>query len=103
MPREISPDEGYRAHEPVSPFYTESLPCESCGRPVEARKPAEWDSSLMVGPCCEFSLNLIPDLPVCEGLWPDLAYCTSVAEVETAMEAHRLCCAFCRATGKKAA
>ena len=96
MDREISPEEGYRPGEPIRPFYTEALPCESCGNPVESRKPAAWDSSLQVGPCCEFSLNLIPDLPTCEALWPALEHCASIREVEIAMEAHRLCCGFCR-------
>jgi hypothetical protein len=95
-PREISPDEGYRQNEPIRAFYTHALPCESCGNPVETRKPAEWDPALQVGPCCEFSLNLMPDIPVCDNLWPALERCQSVQDVELAMEAHRLCCGFCR-------
>lgn len=96
----IDPDEG-RDVPPA--FYAEALPCESCGLPVETRKTAAWDAALQVGPCCEFSLNLIPDLPICERLWSDLDRCASVAEVETAMEAHRLCCSFCRRELKEAA
>ena len=73
-----------------------ALPCESCGKPVEERKPATWDSTLMVGPCCEFDPAGIPDMPTCEGLYRAIMRCTTVRQVEQSFTAHRLVCPFCR-------
>jgi hypothetical protein len=85
-------------------FFTESEPCESCGKPVDCeRRPASWDPELMVGPCCEFGLD-IPELdnaPTCQTLWNDLERCKSVAEVSAAMEAHLLTCPVCGQKRKK--
>lgn len=92
----IDLDEGYRPGEPIKAFHTHALPCESCGKPVDERKPATWDPDLMVGPCCEFDLSGIPDVPTCEGLYRAIMRCTTVREVEAAFTAHRMVCAFCR-------
>lgn len=91
----IDLDEGYRPDEPIKAFHTHALPCESCGKPVDERKPATWDPDLMVGPCCEFDLSGIPDVPTCEGLYRAIMRCTTVREVEAAFTAHRLVCSFC--------
>lgn len=98
----ISPDEGYRdtdwdSHLRPEAFYTEALPCESCGRPVDGeRKRAEWDSDLLVGPCCA-----VPDVPFCSTIRPDLEHCTSVEAVAAAMEAHVQTCATCGPKGNQ--
>jgi len=107
----IDPDEGYRdidwdSHLNVpEAFYADSMPCESCGKPVDGeRRKAKWDDSLMIGPCCEFCLDFeFPDLPVCDQLWKDLDRCRSVEEVQVAMEAHRMCCEFCQRAGMEKA
>jgi hypothetical protein len=101
----IDPDEGYRDTDwdsHLDPFYTEALPCESCGRPCTESelKIADWDPDLRVGPCCYFSLNLIPDLPICETLWPNLEHCTSVEEVARVMNEHVKTCPVCGAKRK---
>lgn len=94
-------DEGYRREDWESkPFYTEALPCESCGRPVAESdlKQATWDESLRVGPCCEFSFD-IPELanaPICENLWTALYRCRSVAEVSLRMSVHIAECPTCQ-------
>ena len=107
--REITPDEGFRdtdwdSHLREPAFYTHALPCESCGKPVLGdRAPAEWDLDLHVGPCCAFSLNLIPDLPTCPALWPALEHCTSVQEVSLAMALHLAECPSCQEKRKELA
>ena len=77
-------------------FYTEALPCESCGKPCETRTPATWDPTLQVGPCCEIDLSEIPEMPVCMDLYRAVMRCTTVGEVADAFDAHRAVCAFCR-------
>jgi len=107
----IDSDEGYRDTDWDShlrseePFYAEALPCESCGRPVLGeRKPAKWDESLLIGPCCEFSLDFeFPDLPTCERLWKALDHCQSVQAVRLAMACHLAQCPVCRKAGLREA
>lgn len=98
MPRDISPDEGYRPHETLSsePFFTEGLPCESCGKACNVTKPAEWDPRLLVGPCCSQS-DSAPDVPVCPELLAVIDQCSLTSSVAAAMEQHRLCCGTCQA------
>ena len=74
-------------------FFTEAEPCESCGRPCESRRPAEWDESISVGPCCEFSFD-IPELancPDCKALMEAVYQCRSVFQVRDTMAAHIAC------------
>src|ERR1700690_1302989 len=106
----IDSDEGYRDTDWDShlnspePFYAHALPCESCGKPVEDRKPATWDPTLEVGPCCEFNLDAeFPDLPVCPTLWRSLNHCTSTAAVSLAMACHLAECPMCQQARKEAA
>ena len=92
-------DEGYRSGEfsMREPFYAEALPCESCGKPVDCeRRPASYDPSILVGPCCEVDLSEVPEMPACEGLYKALMRCVTVGEVCEAMKAHKRVCATCR-------
>lgn len=88
----IDQDEGYRPTDWDShlrePFFTEALPCESCGQPVDGeRRIAPWDTELMVGPCCYYH----EDLPVCEVLELELQECRAVREVQQAVARHGDC------------
>jgi len=87
----------------LKPFYSVAVPCECCGQPVKARKPAEWDRSLMVGACCQINLGSIPDLPICDTLWNGLQRCQSVGEVSLAMALHLAECPACQQRRKEAA
>src|SRR5271166_4506599 len=77
------------------PFYTEALPCESCGKPCEDRHPATWDPELLVGPCCELDLSTIPEMPTCEELYRALMRCSTVGQVQDVYTAHRKVCRRC--------
>ena len=71
----IDPDEGrdtdWDSHLNVpEPFYTEALPCESCGKPVDGERRASWDESLLVGPCCASDVpESIRDPSICMDLY----------------------------------
>jgi hypothetical protein len=102
----IDPDEGrdtfmgpidWDSHlDPREAFYAEAEPCESCGRPCEERKVAKWDESLLVGPCCEFSLDFeFPELPNCYQLLKELDTCKSVFQVRNVFTAHARYCKEC--------
>ena len=93
MEHDIDPDEGYRDTDWDShlrePFYTEALPCESCGKPCDCeRHPASYEPSLLVGPCCQVEEVETPDEPVCPRLYMALMFSDSVranrARLETA-------------------
>ena len=88
--REIDSDEG---REIRAPFFTEALPCESCGAPCDERRIAPWDTSLQVGTCCYHH----EELPTCETLWTALSRCESVAAVSLAMSIHLAECPVCQA------
>lgn len=89
------------SHRKVSePFYAVAEPCESCGRPCESRTRAGWDHNLLVGPCCQFHIVDLPDVPVCLSLWEAVKRCTSVREVSMAFALHVSECAFCRGERK---
>jgi hypothetical protein len=81
--------------DPREPFFTEAIPCESCGAPCDETRPAPWDTSLNVGPCC-YQEQLIPDEPVCPGMEAALMRFEFAHEVLAAMKAHRECCETCR-------
>jgi hypothetical protein len=97
----IDPDEGYRQTDWDShldsrePFFTQALPCESCGQPCDDRRPASWDPELLVGPCCELDLSQIPDMPVCEDLCKLLMRCATVGQVGDVFSTHRKVCRKC--------
>lgn len=91
----IDYDEG-RDIDPREAFYAHALPCESCGEPVDERRPAPWDTDLQVGPCC-YQNDSIPDVPVCAELLNVIDRCSLTSDVSIAMEAHRQCCETCRA------
>jgi hypothetical protein len=79
----------------MEPFFTHALPCESCGTPVDFRKPAEWDATLLVGPCCAINFS-VPDVPVCPEMLAAISQCSLVSDVSMAMQAHRECCEVCQ-------
>ena len=98
----IDPDEGYRdidwdSHLNVpEAFYAEALPCESCGKPVDGdRKPALWDSSLLVGPCCASDVPAVFEVPLCPELYRIQMGCQTVGELVDASKAHRIVCRVC--------
>jgi hypothetical protein len=90
----IDYDEG-RDRDPREAFYTEALPCESCGAPVDERRPAPWDESLQVGPCC-YDLPLeVPEIPTCSDLYAVMMACVTVGELVDATKAHKAVCQKC--------
>jgi hypothetical protein len=89
----IDYDEG--RNEPKAPFFAHALPCESCGAPCEDRQPASWDPELLVGPCCQFDISQIPDMPICEDLYRLVMRCHTVGEVADTYTAHRQVCRQC--------
>jgi hypothetical protein len=99
----IDPDEGYRdtdwdasRREPEA-FYTEALPCESCGKPCDCeRQPASYDPSLLVGPCCQDEEVEIPDEPVCPRLYMALMFSDSVSQIMLHWKLHNQTCPVCR-------
>jgi hypothetical protein len=89
----IDYDEGRQ--DPREPFFTEAIPCESCGSPCDETRQAPWDTKLNVGPCCYINAS-IPDVPVCQGMLDVIDSCPLTSSVAAAMEAHRECCETCR-------
>src|ERR1039458_2193106 len=92
----IDPDE---ARDDRQPFFTEALPCESCGKPCDELHVPYWDSDLHVGMCCAIhSDEWINDTePTCEALYRLVSHCKTVAEVSDAFEVHAhsgclICC-----------
>ena len=106
----IDADEGYRdtdwdssLREPKA-FYTNSQPCESCGKPVDCdRYPASYDPELLVGPCCQVEEVEGPDDPICPGLYQAVMSSNSVSEIMRQVESHKLICALCNHLLRKAA
>jgi hypothetical protein len=103
--REIDSDEGrdidWDSHLRIDPreaFYTHAVPCESCGAPVDDRVTAKWDTTLQVGPCCEFCIDFeVPNLPNCIRLWEAIENCKSVSAVQRAYSLHAQTCPICKA------
>lgn len=95
----IDYDEG-RDIDPREAFYAEALPCESCGTPCDELRRADWDSDLLVGPCCFHNVS-IPDVPVCPEMARVISQCSLTSSVVEAMEAHRECCEVCRVEVRK--
>lgn len=97
----IDPDEGrdtdWDSHLNVpEPFYTEALPCESCGKPVDGERRASWDESLLVGPCCASDVpESIRDPSICMDLYRIQMACQTVGELCDESKAHRLVCRVC--------
>jgi hypothetical protein len=92
----IDYDEG-RDIDPREAFYTLAVPCESCGAPCDERVTAKWDTSLQVGPCCEFCIDFeVPNLPNCIRLWEAIENCKSVGAVRAIFNAHAYSCPICR-------
>ncbi len=101
MEHDIDPDEGYRDTDWDShlrePFYTEALPCESCGKPCDCeRQPASYEPSLLVGPCCQVEEVETPDEPICPRLYMALMFSDSVAQIVLAWKLHNQTCPVCR-------
>jgi hypothetical protein len=92
----IDYDEG-RDIDPREAFYTNALPCESCGQPIDDRRPAPWDTSLQVGECCYFCVDFeVPNLPSCIRLWEAIENCKSVNAVRAVFSAHAYSCPICK-------
>lgn len=74
-------------------FYTEGIPCESCGHACDARS---WDAEyeLWIGLDCACR---IPDVPVCPALAPLILAASTVGEVIQVCKDHRLTCSLCGA------
>lgn len=73
------------------PFFTESLPCESCGAPVSTR---EWNSEheLWVGVDCSCSA---PDEPIPACMVQVLEAAQTVSELCDSVKQHRAHCPVC--------
>ena len=72
-------------------FFTEALPCESCGSPVSNR---EWNAEheLWLGLDCSCSA---PDQPIPECLIAVLEAARTVWELCDSVKAHKLTCPVC--------
>ena len=83
----IDLDEG---REDLQPFFTEALPCETCGKPSEELHVPYWAPDLHVGMCCAIhSDEWINDTePTCDDLYRLVSHCKTVAEVSDAFEVH---------------
>lgn len=91
----IDYDEG-RDIDPREAFYANAEPCESCGQPIfEGRKPASWDPDLKVGPCCEYVVEEIPEIPICEELYKLTMRARTVGELHDTYTSHRKVCRVC--------
>ena len=104
---DIDSDEGYRPIDWDShlsePFFTEALPCESCGKPVDCdRRPATWDESLMVGPCCQ-EIDNTPSVPTCPALYELMMSCETVGELCDFSKSHKAHCPTCQGIKKQIA
>lgn len=103
MAREIDSDEGYRPIDWDShlrePFFTQAVPCESCGKPCEERRTATWDETLQVGPCCQ-EVDNTPSVPTCPTLYDLIMACRTVGEVCDVSKAHKEHCPVCRGIKK---
>ncbi len=75
------------------PFYTEALPCESCGRPAQERT-FDPDSGLWIGVNCV--CVTIPDEPICSALEGPIMAARNVREIVEACKAHREYCPICK-------
>jgi len=73
------------------PFFTEAVPCESCGRPASERY---WnpEAQLMIGVGCECET---PDDPICPELLEPIAAAKSVREIVQVCKEHRATCPVC--------
>jgi len=91
----IDYDEG---KDPREPFFTEAFPCESCGKPCDERRPADWDESLLVGPCC-YNVSEVetPEVPTCEALYEIMMSAETVGQMMTLRTAHKATCVTCGA------
>ncbi len=97
-PRDDSGDtRGCEKHDPRSDwnqghqFYTEGVPCESCGHPADERiYDAYYD--LWLGTECDCAQ---PNQPVCPDLQPLILECTGIRELLAVCNAHREKCSKC--------
>jgi hypothetical protein len=100
----IDPDEGYRREidfevDAREAFFAYAAPCENCGSPCEETRPASWDPSTHVGPCCQFCLyEHIPETEfiACPSLEKSVLHCKSVREVSLAFSFHLAECPTCQ-------
>jgi hypothetical protein len=73
------------------PFFTEALPCESCGAPVSSRTwNAEHEIWIGSDCCCN-----APDLPIPACLIAVYEASRTVGELLDSARAHRLTCPVC--------
>src|SRR5277367_3865374 len=79
----------------TSPFYVESLPCESCGLPCETRERASWDLDLLVGECCRLIPVEEPDNPRCPDEYRLVVRARTVGELIDTCRVHRASCVVC--------
>jgi len=85
----IDADEG--RYFPV-PFYTEALPCESCGEPTY--KGRVWYPEFQLWIATDCSCNE-PVAPTCPILIPLLSEAVTVREICQIIRNHRASCALC--------
>jgi hypothetical protein len=72
-------------------FFTEALPCESCGQPVQSRK---WNPEyeLWIGTDCSCQA---PDQPIPECMIAVLEAAQTVIQLCESVHAHKLTCSVC--------
>lgn len=87
------PSDGGPDNYDSGPYFTESLPCEACGKPTEERSPAD---DLMVCPdCAEEYIALMYAEKTCQSLHDAIIRSTSIGQVRKAMTEHKASCSVC--------
>jgi hypothetical protein len=81
-----------------APFFTEALPCESCGRPAETRT-LDAGSGLLIGVDCVCITE--PSEPMCPALEGPILRARNVGEIVEACKAHREYCPMCNPVRRK--
>ena len=81
-----------RYNEPQA-FYTEALPCESCGEPTELERVWNPEYELWIATDCQCSTPA--QEPVCQDLYAVLMSQSTVGAMRDAAKQHRATCVAC--------
>ena len=100
MPDRFSPGPYALPKRVPAPFFVESLPCESCGRPSDKGRYWNAEHELWIGVECVCNE---PDEPVCPALEGPIMAARSVQEIVEACKAHREYCSLCNRVKRKEA
>lgn len=79
-------------HEPPEAFYTEALPCESCGEPTSLERVWNAEHELWIAQDCGCNS---PDVPLPACMIAVLEAATTVGHLCDSVKAHRKSCPVC--------